>query len=127
MFGFEKSDNLKNFEKVVNGIGEDEMPITSISVYNCWKLFNVKYKSVQNWQTSQDDQIEWFTFLDDLAKKQLKEEMNGDLPFGTTSGVYLTIFFFKAIALNEDAKNINTMSDYMEEFNKIGYDISQAK
>lgn len=125
MFGLGKSENLKNFEKVVKGMGEDEMTYISMSVYNCWKLFNVKYKSVQNWQESQYNQIEWITFLDGLAKEQLKKEMAGDLPFGTTSGVYLSVFFFKAVALNEGAETINTMSDHMEKFNRIGYQIEQ--
>ena len=125
MFGFGKSENLKNFEKVVKGMGEDEMTPVSMSEYNCWKMFNVKYKSVQNWQKNQDNIIEWITFLDDLAKEQLKKEMAGDLPFGTTSGVYLSIFFFKAVALNEGAKTINAMSDHMEKFNRTGYQINQ--
>jgi len=124
MFGFGKSENLKNFEKVLKDMSnEDEMTHIAMSVYNSWKLFNIKYKSVQNWQKSQDNQIEWITFLDGLAKEQLKKEMAGNLPFGTTSGVYLTIFFFKAVALNEGAKTINTMSDHMETLNKIGYQI----
>jgi len=125
MFGFRKSENLKNFEKVVKGMGEEEMTSISMSVYNCWKLFNIKYKSVQNWQRNQDNQIEWITFLDGLSKEQLKKEMDGDLPFGTTSGVYLSIFFFKAVALNEGAKTINAMSDHMEKFNRIGFQIEQ--
>ena len=68
MFGFGKSENLKEFENVVKGMGEDEMRYVSMSVYNCWKMFNVKYKSVQNWQKNQATQIEWITFLDGLAK-----------------------------------------------------------
>ena len=124
MFGFGKSENLKNFEKVVKGMGEDEMTPVSMSVYNCWKMFNVKYKSVQNWQKNQDNQIEWITFLDGLAKEQLKKEMAGDLPFGSTSGVYLSKFFFSSVALNEGAETINAMSDHMEKFNRTGYQIN---
>ena len=106
-------------------MGEDEMTPVSMSVYNCWKMFNVKYKSVQNWQKNQDNKIEWITFMDGLAKEQLKKEMAGDLPFGTTGGVWLSIFFFKAVALNEGAEAINTMSDHMEKFNRTGYQINQ--
>ena len=120
-----RKENLKHFEKIIKGMGEDEMRYVSMSVYNCWKMFNVKYKSVQNWQKNQDNIIEWITFLDGLAKEQLKKEMAGDLPFGTTSGVYLSIFFFKAVALNEGAEAINTMSDHMEKFNRTGYQINQ--
>jgi hypothetical protein len=38
----------------------------------------------------------------------------------------MTIFFFNAIALNEGPQIINAMSDYMEKFNRIGYQISQV-
>ena len=58
-------------------MGEDEMTPVSMSVYNCWKMFNVKYKSVQNWQKNQDNIIEWITFLDGLAKEQLKRKWPG--------------------------------------------------
>ena len=125
MFGFGKSENLKQFEKIIKRMGAAETRNVSCSVYKLWQMFNVKYKSVQNWQKNQDNQIEWITFLDGLAKEQLKKEMAGDLPFGTTGGVWLSIFFFKAVALNEGAEAINTMSDHMEKFNRIGYQIEQ--
>ena len=125
MFGFGKSENLKEFENVVEGMGEDEMRYVSMSVYNCWKMFNVKYESVQNWQKNEVNQVKWITFLEGFAKEQLKKEMAGDLPFGWTMGVWLSIFFFKAVALNEGAEAINTMSDHMEKFNRIGYQINQ--
>ena len=88
-------------------------------------MFNVKYKSVQNWQKNEVNQVKWITFLEDFAKEQLKKEMAEDLPFGMTAGVYLSIFFFKAVAQNEGAKTINFMSDHMEKFNRIGYQIQQ--
>ena len=37
------------------------------------------------------------------------------------------MLFFKAIALNEGAQTINAMSDYMEKFNRIGHQITQAE
>ena len=125
MFGFGKSENLKEFENVVKGMGEDEMRIVSCSVYKLWQMFNVKYKSVENWKKNQDNIVEWITFLDTLAKDNLKEEMAGDLQFGTTSGVYLSKFFFSSVALNAGAETINAMSDHMEKFNRIGYQINQ--
>ena len=125
MFGFGKSENLKNFEEFIKDMGAAETRYASCSVYKLWQMFNVKYKSVQNWQKNQDNQIEWITFMDGLAKEQLKKEMAGDLPFGSTSGVYLSKFFFSSVALNEGAETINTMSDHMEKFNRIGYQIVQ--
>ena len=125
MFGFGKSENLKHFEEFIKGMGAAETRYASCSVYKLWQMFNVKYKSVQNWQKNQDNIVEWISFLDVLAKDNLKKEMAGDLPFGTTGGVWLSIFFFKAVALNEGAEAINTMSDHMEKFNRIGYQIVQ--
>ena len=125
MFGFGKSENLKDFEKTINGMGAAETRYLSCSVYKLWQMFNVKYKSVENWKKNQDNIVEWITFLDTLQKDNIKKEMAGDLPFGTTGGVWLSIFFFKAVALNEGAEAINTMSDHMEKFNRIGYQINQ--
>ena len=120
-----RKENLKQFEKIIKGMGEDEMIWVSCSVYKIWQMFNVKYKSVENWKKNQDNIVEWITFLDTFAKDNLKKEMAEDAPFGSTAGVYLSIFFFKAVALNEGAEAINTMSDHMEKFNRIGYQINQ--
>ena len=128
MFGFGKSDNLKNFKLITEGMEErNEIKATSSSVYSLWKLFNARYRNIQNWLKSQDNQVEWLNFLVDFAKDQLEKEMAEDLQFGTTSGVYLTYYFFKAVSLNEGAKTINTMSDSMDQLNKIGYKIHQER
>jgi len=68
MFGFGKSENLKNFEKCVTGLGQKEVAAISMSVYNCWKLFNLKYGDVASWKKSVDNQTEWLSFLATLAK-----------------------------------------------------------
>ena len=73
---------------------------------------------------SVDSQMAWISFLADLAKQNLDKEMKKELPFGTTAGVYMTIAYFKAIALNEGSKTINAMSDHMEKFNRIGYQMA---
>ena len=125
MFGFGKSENLKHFEEFIKDMGAAETRYASCSVYKLWQMFNVKYKSVENWKKNQDNIVEWISFLDTLAKDNIKKEMAGDLPFGTTGGVWLSIFFFKAVALNEGAEAINTMSDHMEKFNRTGYQINQ--
>ena len=128
MFGFGKSENLKNFELITEGMEDrNETRATSSSVYTLWKLFNAKYKSIKNWLKSQDNQVEWLNFLVDLAKEQLEKEKAEDLKFGTTSGVYLTYYFFNAVSLNEGAKTINVMSDSMDLLNQIGYKIHKER
>ncbi|MBT8351853.1 MAG: hypothetical protein KJO26_11570 [Deltaproteobacteria bacterium] len=128
MFGFGKSENLKNFELITAGMEDrNEIRATSSSVYKLWKLFNARYKSIQIWLKSQDNQDEWLNFLVDLAKNQLEKEMEEDLQYGTTSGVYLTYYFFKALSLKESAKSITVMSDSMDLLNQIGYKIHIEK
>ena len=128
MFGFGKSENLKNFKLITEAMEDrNEIRATSSSVYNLWKMFNAKYKSIQNWRKSQDNQVEWLNFLVDLAKDQLKKEMEEDLPFGTTSGVYLTYYFFKAVSLKEGVKTIKAMSDSLDLLNQIGYKIHKER
>jgi len=128
MFGFGKSENLRNFELIIEAMEErNEIRATSSSVYTLWKMFNAKYRSIQNWLKNQDNQVEWLNFLVDLAKDQLEKEMEEDLEFGTTSGVYLTYYFFKAVRLNEGVKIIKAMSDSMDRLNQIGYKINKEK
>jgi hypothetical protein len=128
MFRFGKSENLKNFKLIAEGMEErNEVRATSSSVYTLWKLFNSRYKSIQTWTKSRDDQVEWLNYLVDLANDQLEKEMAEDLPYGTTSGVYLTYYFFKAVSLSESKKAINTMSDSMDMLNQIGYRIHKEK
>ena len=128
MFGFGKSENLKNFELITEGMEDrNEIMGTSSSVYTLWKLFNAKYISIKSWLKSQDNQVEWLNFLVNLAKGQLEKEMEEDLQFGTTSGVYLTYYFFKAVSINEGAKTINAMSGFMDELNQIGYKIHKER
>lgn len=126
MLDFKKTQNMKGFESCITDIIGKEVAPMSLSVYNCWKLFNLKYGDMPSWKKSTDNQVEWLSYLATLAKDNLTKEMNREIPFGTTNGIYMTIFFFKAIALNEGAKTISTMSDYMEKFNRIGYQISQT-
>ena len=76
MFGFGKSENLKNFELIIEAMERrNEIRATSSSVYTLWKLFIDKYISIQYWLKSQDNQVEWLSFLIDLAKDQLEKEM----------------------------------------------------
>ena len=124
MFGRGKSDNLKSFEKCVAELREAEAAPASMSVHTCWKLFHIKYGDLQSWRQSAEAQTEWLTFLDAMAKDHFDKEMKRKLPFGTAAGIYLTIFYFKAVARNEDAKAIDAMSAHMEKFNAMG---SQAQ
>lgn len=125
MFDFKKSENMKNFENCITDINGKEVASMSMSVYNCWKLFNLKYGDMPSWKKSANNKIEWLTYLTTLAKDNLDKEMNREIPFGTTNGVYMTMLFFKAVALNEGTQTINAMTDYIEKFNRIGYQISQ--
>ena len=125
MFGFGKSENLKQFEKIIKGMGAAETRNVSCSVYKLWQMFNVKYKSVENWKKNKDNMVEWINFLSNLARDHSEKELAGDLTIGTTAGVYLSKFFFSSVAINEGAEAINTMSDHMEKFNRIGYQINQ--
>jgi len=125
MFDFKKSENMKNFENCITDISGKEVASMSTSVYNCWKLFFLKYGDMPSWKKSVNNQVEWLSYLETLAKDNLDKEMNREIPFGTTNGVYMTMFFFKAVALNEGTQTINAMTDYIEKFNRIGYQISQ--
>jgi hypothetical protein len=126
MLDVTKTENMKNFKKCITDIVGKEVAPMSISIYNCWKLFNSKYGDMPSWKKSATNQTEWLSYLATLAKDNLDKEMNRELQFGTTNGIYMTLFFFKAIVLNEEAKTINAMTDYMEKFNRIGYQISQT-
>lgn len=77
MFGFGKSENLKDFEKTIKGMGAAETRYLSCSVYKLWQMFNVKYKSVENWKKNQDNIVEWITFLDTLQKDNIKRKWPG--------------------------------------------------
>ncbi len=125
MFDFVKSENMKHFEKCISDISGKEVAPMSMSVYNCLKLFNQRYSDMPSWKKSVSNQAEWLTYLTTLARDNLDKEMNRELPLGTSNGVYMTIFFFKAVAMNEALISINAMSDYIEKFNRIGYQISQ--
>lgn len=127
MFDFKKSENMKGFESCITDIVGKEVAPMSVTVYHCWKLFNSKYGDMPSWKRSVSHQAEWLAYLATLAQDDLDKEMNREIPFGTTNGVYMTMFFFKAIALNEGPQIINAMSDYMEKFNRIGYQISQTE
>ena len=126
MLDFAKSENMKNFEKCIADLNGKEVAPMSKSIYNCWKLFNIKYGDMPSWKKSEKNQAEWLAYLTTLAKNELKKETNLELPLGTANGVYMMLFFFKAIASNEGAHTINKMTDYMEKFNRIGYQISQT-
>jgi hypothetical protein len=126
MFDVKKTENMKSFEKCITDIVGKEVAPMSVSIYNCWKLFNSKYGDMPSWKKSVSNQNEWLSYLANLAKDNLSKELNRELQFGTTNGIYMTLFFFRAIVLNEGAKTINAMTDYMEKFNRIGFQISQT-
>ncbi len=126
MFDFKKSENMKAFEHCITDIVGKEVAPMSVAVYQCWKLFNSKYGDMPNWKKSAAHQREWLSYLEHLAQDDLDKEIGHEIPFGTCNGVTMTMLYFKAIALNEGTQTINAMSDYMEKFNRIGYQISQT-
>lgn len=126
MFDFKKSENMKAFEHCITDIVGKEVAPMSVAVYKCWKLFNSKYGDMPNWKKSATQQREWLSYLEHLAQDDFDKEMSHDIPCGTCNGVTMAMLFFKAIALNEDPQTINAMFDYMEKFNRIGYQISQT-
>lgn len=127
MLDFKKSETIRSFENCISDISGKEVTAMSVVVYDCWRLFNSRYCDMPSWKKSVNNQMEWLSYLSTLAQENLDKEMNREIPFGTTNGVYMTLFFFKAIALNEGIETINTITDYMEKFNRIGYQLSQNK
>lgn len=88
------------------------------------KLFKSQYEDTSNWMRTSLNQSEWFDYLAALAKDILVKEINQELPFGTTNGVYMALLFFKAVATNEDSEAIGTMADYLDKFYRIGQQVS---
>lgn len=125
MFNFKKSENMKNFEKCLDHVWDSDVDLVSLSVHGCLELFKLQYGDMPSWKQSAYNQTEWLACLAILAKDILDKEINQELPYGTTNGVYMTILFFKAVALNEKEQTINEMSAYIEKFNRIGYQIAQ--
>lgn len=126
MLYFEESESIKHFKKCIEDICEEDIATVSAAVYGCLELFKVQYEDISNWMKISSNQTEWFGCLAILAKDILLKEINHELPFGTTNGVYITLLFFKAVAINEDEKTIHMMSDYLEKFNRIGYQVSNS-
>lgn len=126
MLYFEESESIKSFKSCISDICEDDLATVSAAVYGCLELFKIQYQDISNWKKATSNQTEWFGCLAILAKDILVKEIKHELPFGTTNGVYITLLYFKAVAVNEDEQTINTMSDYLEKFNRIGYQISNS-
>jgi len=124
MLYFDESESVKHFKKCIADICDDDVATISAVVYGCLELFKVQYEDILNWKKTPSNQAEWFGCLAILAKDILIKEINHELPYGTTNGVYMTLLFFNAVAVNEDEQTINSMSDYLEKFNRIGYQIS---
>jgi hypothetical protein len=101
MLDFKKSEAMRSFENCISDINGKEVAAMSIAVYSCWRLFNSRYCDMPSLKKSTHNQMEWLSYLSSLAQENLDKEMNREIPFGTTNGVYMTLFFFKAIALNE--------------------------
>jgi len=125
MFDIKKSENMKSFERCLENVMANDVALISISIHGCWELFKVQYGDMPNWKKSAHNQTEWLACLAILEKDILDKEINQELPYGTTNGVYMTILFFKSVTLNEEEHTIQEMSECMEKFNRIGYQISQ--
>lgn len=116
-----KTKNMKNFEEcIVEVTGKKLIPI-SISVYSCWKLFNIMYSDVPTWKKTPHLHLEWISELNGLESTLLNNEISGELPSGFAAGVHMTMLFYRAIIMNECSHSINIMADYMEKLKKIGF------
>jgi hypothetical protein len=124
MLYIEESESIKHFKKCIADICDDDVATVIAAVYGCLELFKVQYENLSNWMKVSSNQTEWFGCLAILAKDILVKEINHELPFGTTNGVYITLLFFKAVAINEDEQTLNAMSECLEKFNRIGCQIS---
>jgi hypothetical protein len=127
MLCLEESESIKKFKKCITDICDEDIATISAAVYGCLELFKAQYQDISNWMKTSSSQTEWFGCLTLLAKDILVKEISHELPFGTTNGIYMVLLFFKAVAINEDEQTINTMSDYLEKFNRIGYHISNNR
>jgi hypothetical protein len=90
----------------------------------CLKLFHLKYQDIPSWKKSVKQQKEWLDYLARLYSDKLLEDLSQEVKSGALSGVNIMIFFFQALAVNESSRHINTMSDYILKFSKIGYELS---
>ena len=124
MFNFEQLAGLEHFKKCIANICEEDIASVSATIYNCMKLFKSQYEDTSNWMRTSLNQSEWFDYLAALVKDILVKEINQELPFGTTNGVYMALLFFKAVATNEDSETIGTMADYLDKFYRIGQQVS---
>lgn len=123
MHYFDESESVKHFKNIIADICEEDVASLSAAVYGCLELFKIQYINIANWMKTTSNQTEWFGCLTILAKDILVKEINHELPFGTTNGVYIVLLFFQAVAINENEQTINTMTDYLGKFNRIGYQI----
>jgi hypothetical protein len=121
---FTEPESIKNLKKCIADISDEDIVVVSTAVYCCLELFKTQYEDISHWKNASSNQIEWFGCLAILAKDILVKEILHELPFGTTNGVYMTLLFFKSVAVNEDERTINAMSECLEEFSRIGYQIS---
>ena len=90
MLDFKKTQNMAGFENCITGIIGKKVAPMSLSVYNCWKLFNHKYGDMPRWKKSTDNQVEWLYYLATLAKDNLNKERKREIPFGPTNRIYMT-------------------------------------
>lgn len=123
MLNIQESEATKKFKQCITDISDADVATISAAVYGCLELFKLQYESISTWKKTAEMQTEWLACLALLAKDILLKETSHDLPFGTSNGVYMALLFFKAVALNENTQTINTMSEYLEIFNRIGYQI----
>lgn len=124
MYNFEQLDGIERFKKCIADIFDEDIATVSVTIYGCMELFKAKYEDKSIWLGTASNQTEWFDYLATLAKDILVKEINHELPFGTTNGVYMLLLFYKAVAIKDDELFINAMSDYLGKFYRIGQQIS---
>lgn len=123
MIYIQESEGIKQFIKYVEDIGDEDVAIISTLVYFCMELFKFKYQDISSWVTVPSRKSGWLNYLSILEKDILLKEINHELPYGTSKGVYLTTLFFKEVAINDDEDLIQILCDYMDIFNQIGFQI----
>lgn len=120
-------EQFQEFKHLAENATVDEKIGVSIAVNLANRIFQSRYKSAEEFRDAPlDERMSYLDYGAANSSRNLNDEANGIVPVGTSIGFGLAQMYFASLAYQCDSSLTNEISEFIEPFNRMGYEIEQG-
>ena len=119
--------SFEEIEEILGSCSDAEKISAGNSINLIWRMFSVKFGSVEDYQKLSDaEKGEFLQQMSDMQLHIIEEEQQGEAPPGSTHGACLVVSYIGAITADEGADVINYMAFTVEGYGLMAHNFMQS-